>query len=81
MTTISISDQVISCISEALDISPDKLSPNFRKTDIQEWDSLGHLKILLNLEQKFNIKFSLPETMTLDSIKKITELINQKRNT
>lgn len=41
--------------------------------DIEEWDSLGHIKFFLALEKKLKIKFSTEDIFKLDSVKKIID--------
>jgi acyl carrier protein len=53
---------------------------NFEKLkigDLKEWDSLGHINLLLEIEKKFKIKFSMKEISELNSIKKITERLKK----
>ena len=46
---------------------------DFMRGDIEEWDSLGHIKLFLALEKKLKIKFSTEDILKLDSVKKITD--------
>lgn len=54
------------------------LNLNLAKDDIPEWDSLGHLKLLLGLEEEFKIKFSIEDTENLTSLRNICNLIATK---
>ena len=40
----------------------------------KKWDSLAHLNLLLLIEKKFKIKFSIDE---MTSLKKISQIINK----
>lgn len=44
---------------------------------IDEWDSLGHLQLILGLEEKLGIKFNTAIIPTLISVHKIHDAINQ----
>lgn len=43
--------QVITCISKALKIPEKKISIKSSDKDFDQWDSLGHLNILLGLDK------------------------------
>lgn len=43
------------------------------------WDSLNHLNIIMEIENKFKIKFSTSEIQTTNSFKKFILLIKNKK--
>ena len=47
--------------------------------DITGWDSLKNIKIFIDLEQKFKIKFSGTEILDLENIADIIKLIINKK--
>ena len=46
--------------------------------DIEQWDSIGNLNLLLAIEQKFDVKFTTKEIEDFSSIKKIYELLKSR---
>jgi acyl carrier protein len=46
--------------------------------NLEDWDSINHLRCILSLEEEFNIMFTPEEIMEMDSVKKIMLLINDK---
>lgn len=65
-------------VAYSLGIEPSTLTINLAKDDIPEWDSLGHLKLLLGIEDEFGISFSMEETEKLFSLADICNLIEIK---
>ena len=49
----------------------DKLFVKLKMDDIKEWDSMQNMHFLLEIEKKFNKKFSFKEMNELNSINKI----------
>ena len=49
-----------------------------QKKQIQEWDSIFHLSLIVDLECKYGVSFSIAEIESLDSIKKIIDKLNIK---
>ena len=46
--------------------------------DIEEWDSLTHMNLIMVLEKQFKIKFSLSEIENLSSVGDLVDLIDRK---
>ena len=46
--------------------------------DIEQWDSLANMNFLMELENKYNIRFSIDEMSQLSSISNITKTISKK---
>ena len=47
-------------------------------SDIADWDSLAQIRLLMTMEQKFEIQFSLDEVEDLQNLGEIIELILTK---
>lgn len=50
------------------------------KDDVEEWDSLATINIILALESEFGIKIVLEEAAEFNNIKYIVDLIDKKIN-
>ena len=48
---------------------------NLKIGDLKEWDSLGHVNLLLEIEKIFKLKFESKIFLSLDSIKKIKKYL------
>ena len=46
--------------------------------DIDEWDSLTHMNLVVALELRFKIKFALGELQKLRNVGEMLDLINRK---
>ena len=49
--------------------------------DVDGWDSLAHVRLLLTIERKFRIRFSVPEVGSLRSVGDLVSLIARKTDT
>ena len=52
----------------------DSLSPE----TMAEWDSLGHLKLMLGCEEEFGVKFTIEETVETTSVGKLKAVLASK---
>ena len=48
--------------------------------DVEEWDSLSHVQLVVALEKAFNIKFTSREILSWDNVGDLVECIGKKIN-
>ena len=46
--------------------------------DIESWDSLTHVQLIVAVEKEFSVKFSTVEVMKLKNVGEFIELIDKK---
>ena len=46
--------------------------------DIEDWDSLAHINLVISMEKEFKVKFSLLELANLHNVGDMADLIGQK---
>ena len=46
--------------------------------DIEEWDSLNHINIVVAVEKKFNVKFTTKEIMTYENVGQFARAVEEK---
>ena len=57
-----------------------KIFDNMTSTDIEEWDSLNHITLVVNIEKVFGLKLNLSEVGKLENIGEMIGLILRKTN-
>ena len=65
---------------EVFDDDSIKISDNMTSADIEEWDSLNHITLVVNIEKVFGLKLNLSEVVKLENIGEMIELILKKIN-
>ena len=56
-----------------------EITENMGKNDISEWDSLGHLRLFMAVEEDMGLKFTISEMAQVQSVGQLVELIMQKQ--
>lgn len=59
------------------DLTP---TPEMTADDVEEWDSLSHIRLMLSVEKAFGVRFSTVELGGLKSVGDLVTLIEAKQN-
>lgn len=54
------------------------ITANTRAADVEEWDSLAHINLVVALEQAFGIRFRLAELDVLRDVGDLEALVGRK---
>jgi acyl carrier protein len=56
------------------------LTPETTANDIEEWDSMNHITLVVEAEQRFGIRFQTAELEKLKDIGEFVDVISRKLN-
>ncbi len=75
METLEILNQIFKQVFD-----DDSIVVNMSTTanDVEEWDSLSHINLVVAVELRFRIKFALGELQTLKNVGDMVAMINRK---
>ena len=72
------SDDLLKVVADGLDVDLSDISMETKASDLSDWDSLGHLNLLMKLDENFNdISEKIPALASASSVKEIYDLIKQ----
>lgn len=73
-------EEVVKVICKALEVDSSEISIDSTSNDFAEWDSLGHLNLLNELDNNFNnITDRVPELASASSVKEIVDLVTSNQ--
>ena len=79
MTNKLTIEQIFKTFRNALDLDEKiDLTPESAFEEVPGWDSLGHMRVIAELESDFDIEFEIEEIIDQNTIKKIYELVQSK---
>ena len=65
-------------LSEVLQISPSLITEDLKMKEVEAWDSLKHMEIIVSLEQNFGIQLSFDEIVAMQSVGEIKRVLRDK---
>ena len=75
-----ITNKMNTIFCDVFDDDSIKIFDNMTSTDIEEWDSLNHITLVVNIEKAFDLKLNLSEVGKVENIGEMIELIFKKLN-
>jgi acyl carrier protein len=55
------------------------VTPDTRRRDVADWDSVAHVKLILILEEEFQIRFTEDEVSSLETVGELLAAIEAHR--
>ena len=62
---------------KSLSIKNDKFSENLKYNEIPEWDSIGHMTLISDLEKEFKISIETDDIVNLSSYKEGIKILKK----
>jgi len=70
---------IIEIFQDILDVKKGTVNLNSTSSDIDEWDSVATVNIIVALEDEFGIKFKLEDIQEVKSVKDFVELVQEHK--
>jgi acyl carrier protein len=70
-----LKDRIIAVMKCVFDLA--QIDENASQQSIEKWDSLGHLNLIVALEEEFDVSFEPEEMITMTSLQLIVDKIKE----
>ena len=70
--------RLVEIFQDVFDEDSIKLTPELSAKDVDGWDSLTHIRLILTIEKAFKIKFSTSEIGKLENVGDLVALIKAR---
>ncbi len=75
---VAILDQLGSIFQDTFTENDHPFSMDITRDDVEEWDSLSHIRLLTAIETSFDIQFDLDEIGNMTDVATIVDLLHEK---
>jgi acyl carrier protein len=75
---MSIVEPLTDIFREVFDDDDITLSPEMTADDVDGWDSLSHVNLIVTIETRLHIKFTQKELLTFKNVGDLSDSINTK---
>ena len=77
MTREDIFEAVTEIFRDVFDDDELVIGDETNSSDIEDWDSLEHIELVINMEKHFNLKFNIKEVNKLQNVGEMVDLIQR----
>lgn len=74
----SVTDRVREIVCQTFGCTVSAITAQTQASDVEAWDSLGHLRLMIELEREFGIRFSTQEITSSPSVGRLCEILSSK---
>lgn len=76
----SLIQRVQTILAEAIQVQPDEVTPELAFGDLPQWDSLGHMEVMMRLEEQFGVEINADTIAALVSVPEICKYLEEKNH-
>lgn len=74
----TVLDQVRVIAADLFSLPAEAITPEASPTTIEQWDSMQHLNLMLELEMSFGVKFTAKEQSEMLTIRAVAAMLEHK---
>ncbi|MEO6125852.1 MAG: acyl carrier protein [Ilumatobacteraceae bacterium] len=75
-----VAERVIATVADVVGEDIGALSPSTIPADLEAWDSLAHLNVIMALEDEFGVTFTSEDIESMAGIQAIIEVLTRRTN-
>ena len=72
-------DEAKRLLAEALRIRTEGISDDTKIQELPMWDSLGHMALIVLVEERINVTLSIDDIMAMTSVRGLAAVLESKR--
>jgi acyl carrier protein len=75
---MNIYEKLQGVFCEVFDIDSIQIKPELTAADVDEWDSLSHIRLMVAIEEEFGISFTSTEISSFKNVGELVTAIEKK---
>ncbi len=76
----TLTNQIQALLIESLRVPPDQITPELAFGDLPQWDSMGHMEVMMALEAQFGVEINADTIAALTSIPAICSYLQENHH-
>jgi acyl carrier protein len=72
---VSMDQRIAEAFNAVFQISPEEVTDSLSPQDVTGWDSLGHVRLVTQLQEQFGVEFEVDEIMRMDNVGEIKKIL------
>lgn len=72
-------DEIKQILATTFQIPLESIGDDSSPQTIPQWDSVGHINLVMSLEKQFGLKFSMNEILEMQDLASIQRMVKEKK--
>lgn len=72
-------EKILSIISTIMEVNINDLNENSSNKNVENWDSLRHMNLIVSLEEEFDVEFTDDQIVTISNYNDIVAAIESQK--
>jgi len=73
-----VSGKVEGVLAEVLQLPPSEITDDLTMKDVEAWDSLKHMELIVALETTLEVQLTFEEIVTMQSVREIKRVLAER---
>ncbi|MGO9085604.1 MAG: acyl carrier protein [Candidatus Sulfotelmatobacter sp.] len=70
--------RIAEVFSAVFQVSPEQVTDSLSPQDVTGWDSLGHVRLVAQLQEQFGVEFEVDEIMRMENVAEIKKIVSAR---
>jgi acyl carrier protein len=75
---MSLTERLAGIFEDVFGLEREKFAPNLGPDDVPNWDSIGHMNLVMRLEQEYGLRFEVDDITEMSTAGKILDILRAK---
>lgn len=76
---LNVDKRLEKVIRNVFPLDAETINENWTSDDIPEWDSVGHLDLIMEIEREFQVKIEVEEMFEVEKLGDIARILEKKK--
>jgi acyl carrier protein len=72
---VLMDQRIAEAFNAVFQISPEEVTDSLSPQDVTGWDSLGHVRLVTQLQEQFGVEFEVDEIMRMENVAEIKKIL------
>ena len=78
MERSKIENSIIEMFNDVFEIKDIVINDELSQKDVEDWDSIGHVRLVIAIQEEFNIDIPIEDTISLSTVGRIIDYVCKK---
>ena len=78
MERSKIENSIIEIFNDVFEIKDIVINDELSQKDVEDWDSIGHVRLIIAIQEEFNIDIPIKDTISLSTVGRIIDYVCKK---